>query len=145
MSPQPRLRLGCGDIWESVVSQPWPQTWYQFLQQIRRDMQNIKLFFACCQCCNWLHTSSLNIASLNKVRINYIIWEHILKNSWWIWVNLHRKKLFRILYVQNTAFVSVLRPNMEGHYWYEVAQLVEPNYYRAAQYMWQERFWAPFH
>ena len=34
MSPQPRLRLGCGDIWESVVSQPWPQTQYQFLQQI---------------------------------------------------------------------------------------------------------------
>ena len=32
MSPQPRLRLGCGDIWESVVSQPWPQTRYQFLQ-----------------------------------------------------------------------------------------------------------------
>ena len=33
MSPQPRLRLGCGDIWESVVSHPWPQTRYQFLQQ----------------------------------------------------------------------------------------------------------------
>ena len=32
MSPQPRLRLGCGDIWESVVSQQWPQTRYQFLQ-----------------------------------------------------------------------------------------------------------------
>ena len=33
MSPQPRLlRLGCGDIWESVVSQPWPKTRYQFLQ-----------------------------------------------------------------------------------------------------------------
>ena len=32
MSPQPRLCLGCGDIWESVVSQPWPQTRYQFLQ-----------------------------------------------------------------------------------------------------------------
>ena len=34
MSPQPRLRLGCGDIWESVVSQPWPQTRYQFLQPL---------------------------------------------------------------------------------------------------------------
>ena len=27
-----RLRLCCGDIWKSVVSQPWPQTRYQFLQ-----------------------------------------------------------------------------------------------------------------
>ena len=26
MSPWPRLRLGSGDIWESVVSPPWPQT-----------------------------------------------------------------------------------------------------------------------
>ena len=32
MSPQPQLRLGCGDIWESVVSQPWTKTRYQFLQ-----------------------------------------------------------------------------------------------------------------
>ena len=32
MSPQPRLCLGCGDIWESVVPPPWPETRYQFLQ-----------------------------------------------------------------------------------------------------------------
>ena len=25
MSPQPRRSRGCGDIWESVVSQPWPK------------------------------------------------------------------------------------------------------------------------
>ena len=31
MSPQPRRSWGCGDIWESVVSQPWPKTRYQFL------------------------------------------------------------------------------------------------------------------
>ena len=31
MSPQPRRSRGCGDIWESVVSQPWPKTRYQFL------------------------------------------------------------------------------------------------------------------
>ena len=31
MSPQPRHSRGCGDIWESVVSQPWPKTRYQFL------------------------------------------------------------------------------------------------------------------
>ena len=31
MSPQPRRSRDCGDIWESVVSQPWPQTRYQFL------------------------------------------------------------------------------------------------------------------
>ena len=31
ISPQPRLRLDCGDIWESVVSQPWPKMRYQFL------------------------------------------------------------------------------------------------------------------
>ena len=31
MSPQPRRSLGCGDIWESVVSQPWPKTRHQFL------------------------------------------------------------------------------------------------------------------
>ena len=31
MSPQPRRSRGCSDIWESVVSQPWPKTRYQFL------------------------------------------------------------------------------------------------------------------
>ena len=31
MSPQPRRSHGCGDIWESVVSQPWLKTRYQFL------------------------------------------------------------------------------------------------------------------
>ena len=31
MSPQPRRSRGCGDIWESVVSQPWPKMRYQFL------------------------------------------------------------------------------------------------------------------
>ena len=31
VSPQPRRSRGCGDIWESVVSQPWPKTRYQFL------------------------------------------------------------------------------------------------------------------
>ena len=28
--PQPR-HLGCGDIWESMMSQPWPKMRYQFL------------------------------------------------------------------------------------------------------------------
>ena len=31
MSPQLRRSRDCGDIWESVVSQPWPKTRYQFL------------------------------------------------------------------------------------------------------------------
>ena len=31
MSPQPRRSRGCGDISESVVSQPWPKTRYHFL------------------------------------------------------------------------------------------------------------------
>ena len=31
MSPQPRRSWGCGNIWDSVLSQPWPKTRYQFL------------------------------------------------------------------------------------------------------------------
>ena len=31
ISPQPRRSRNCGDIWESVVSQPWSKTRYQFL------------------------------------------------------------------------------------------------------------------
>ena len=31
MSPQPRLCLGYGEIWESVVLQSWPKTRFQFL------------------------------------------------------------------------------------------------------------------
>ena len=31
MSPQPRHSRGCGDIWESMVSQPWPKTMCQFI------------------------------------------------------------------------------------------------------------------